>query len=437
MYTKTVVAAALMLGLGVAALAAENPPLSTPLPTQSQPGHATLERGRYLVKAGDCASCHTADNGKPFAGGHPILSPYGTIYGANITPDKDTGIGKWSEADFYRAMHAGRDRQGNYLYPAMPYPWFTKVTPGDVRAIKAYLDTLKPVRQSNPDNRLPAPMTDRNVMAVWNELYFNEGTFTGDANKSAQWNRGAYLVEGLGHCGACHTAKNLAAAPHGAPLHGGLTIQSSTRNIFGFWRAGHVGSFAPSLAGGLRDGLGGWTKAEIVEYLKTGSTDKSSAAGEMAEVVTNSTQYLTDADLGAIATYLKDMPAPKEAAASNRVDKNLMSRGEAVYVDNCAACHMDNGQGQPQVFPRLQGSSAVQAASPDTMVRVVLGGAGIPATRSKPTGLKMPDFNEKLDDAQVAAVVSYIRNAWGNHASTVSAGAVAKARAVQRQKGSD
>ncbi|MGH8233765.1 MAG: c-type cytochrome [Rhodanobacteraceae bacterium] len=410
---------------------------TTVLPPKSQPGDAAIQRGRYLARAGDCTSCHTEDGGKPFAGGHPVLSPYGTMYGTNITPDKDTGIGRWSEADFYRAMHAGVDRQGNHLYPAMPYPWFTKVTPGDVRDIKAYLDTLAPVRQVNRQDQLSWPMTDRGVMGVWNKLYFNEGTFKPNPKKSAQWNRGAYLVEGLGHCGACHTAKNLAGAPKGKPLRGGLTIQTSTANLFGFWRAGHVGSFAPSLAGGLRDGLGGWTNAEIVEYLKTGSNDKSSPVDAMEEVVHNSTQHLTEADLDAIATYLKDMPTPKSESTSNMVDRNTMARGEDVYVDDCTGCHMDHGQGEPHVFPPLKGSSAVQAASPDTMVRVVLHGAGIPVTKSKPTGFEMPAFNEKLDDAQIADVVTYIRNAWDNHASTVSAGAVAKVRADLRQKGAE
>lgn len=393
----------------------------TILPAHDTPGFSAVQRGHYLVRAGDCASCHTAKNGAPFAGGHPVLTPFGIIYSTNITPDKDTGIGKWSETDFYRAMHAGLDRQKNHLYPAMPYVWYTKVTPDDVRAMKAYLDTLKPVRQVNRKPELPWPMSDRSVMGVWNKMYFNKGTFAHDAHKSAQWNRGAYLVEGLGHCGACHTDPNFAGAPTGKPLHGGLL----------------VGSFAPSLAGGLRDGLGGWTAPEIVEYLKTGSNDKTAAAGAMAEVIANSTQYLSDADLGAIATYLKDMPAPNSKADKSDVDKNTRSLGAAVYVDNCAGCHMDGGQGQPHVFPQLKGSSAVQAAKAETMIRVVLGGAGIPATESRPTGLKMPAFNEKLDDTQIAAVVSYIRNAWGNHASTVAAADVAKMRTNLRKKGSE
>ena len=415
--------------------AADNADLATVLPAHDTPGYTAIQHGRYLIKAGDCAYCHTAPGGKPFAGGRAVLTPFGTIYSTNITPDKDTGIGSWSETDFYRALHSGVDRQGHNLYPAFPYPWYTKVTPADVRDMKAYLDTVKPVREINRQNRLPWPMTHRGVMTVWNKLYFDEGAYAANANKSAQWNRGAYLVEGLGHCGSCHTGKNLAGAPSGEPFAGGLTVQNGEPRALGRWSHGFhaVGSFAPSLDGDSRDGLGDWTAAEIVEYLKTGSNDKSSAAGDMAEVVTHSTQYLSQSDLTAIAVYLKDLPHPKAAATKHDVDKNTMAFGSAVYTDDCAGCHMERGQGLAHVFPPLKGSSAIQAARPDTMIRVVLGGAQIPATQSKPTGLQMPAFNEKLTDAQIAAVVTYIRNAWGNSASVASKSDVAKLRRQVKQ----
>lgn len=404
------------LTLGLGALVAT----ATTLPNESQPGHASIERGRYLVKAGDCAACHTADNGKPFAGGRAVPTPFGIIYSTNITPDKDTGIGEWSEADLYRAMHLGIDRQGKNLYPAFPYPWYTKVTPGDVRAIKAYLSTLTAVRQVNRENGLSWPFTMRSGLTLWNKMYLDKGVFVGDPKKSPEWNRGAYLVSGLGHCGACHTEKNLAGAvKKDKALQGGMGENA----------------FAPSLAGDLRDGLGGWSAAEIAEYLKTGSNDKSSAAGPMAEVVHDSTQYLNDADLSDIATYLKDSPRT-ESKVDHDADKNQMSQGAEVYADNCTGCHMDGGQGQPNVFPPLKGSSAIEARKAETVISVVLGGAAIPATSAKPSGLKMPDFRDKLDNAQVAAVVSYIRNAWGNHASSVSAGDVADMRKQMRQKGS-
>ncbi len=405
--------------LGLAALAAA----TTPLPTQSQPGHASIQRGRYLVKAGDCAACHTADGGKPFAGGRAVPTPFGVIYSTNITPDKDTGIGQWSEADIYRAMHTGIDRQGNHLYPAFPYPWYTKATPGDVRDIAAYLSTLTPVRQVNRQNKLPWPLTMRSGLAVWNKMYFDEGMFVGDSKKSPQWNRGAYLVRGLGHCGACHTKKNFAGAVKtDQALHGGMGENA----------------FAPSLAGDVRDGLGAWTVADIAEYLKTGSNEKSSAAGPMSEVVHDSTQYLNDADLTAIATYLKDVPRSGSKSDNDsdhdNADKNQMSQGAAVYADDCTGCHLDGGQGMAHVFPPLKGSAAIQASKPDTVLRVILGGAAIPATEAKPTAFKMPNFHDKLDNAQVAAVATYIRNAWGNRASSVSAGDVADMRKQMRQK---
>lgn len=418
MYRKILVVVTLTLSLGFPALAAENPPLSTLLPTQSQPGHATLERGRYLVKTGDCEACHSAPNGKPFAGGRVVPTPFGDIFSTNITPDGGTGIGKWTLQDFYRAMHSGIDRQGNHLYPAFPYPSYTKVTADDVKAIKAYLDTIPPVRQLNRHSDLSWPLTMRSGLAVWNKLYFDEGTFAGDPHKSAQWNRGAYLVLGLEHCGACHTARNFAGATKkGVALQGG----------FG------ENAFAPNLAGGLRDGLGKWTVGEIVEYLKTGSNDKSSAAGPMAEVVNDSTQYLTDTDLTAIATYLKDLPRV-EPDAGAVAGSDLMKRGGDVYADNCTGCHMEGGQGQPGVFPNLNASAAIQAQHPDTLVRIVLDGAAIPATPSKPTGFQMPAFKEKLNDAQIAAVLSYIRNIWGNRASAVSERDVARVRKQMRQQ---
>jgi mono/diheme cytochrome c family protein len=378
--------------------------------------YSTIERGRYLVNAGDCASCHTAEGGKPYAGGLAIPTPFGTIYSTNITPDPATGIGKWSEQDFYKAMHDGIRRDGKHLYPAFPYPWFTKVSRADVRAIKAFLDTVTPVRQQNKPTELPWPLSVREVMAGWNKLYFHAGAFKPDPKKSEQWNRGAYLVEGLGHCGACHTDTNLLGAPKTADkLKGG---------DFGeHW-------YAPGLTNNLRDGLGGWSAAEIVEYLKTGANAKSAAGGPMAEVVKNSTQYLSDVDLNAIAAYLKDVPAEKAQATSKAtaVDKQAWSRGQALYVDNCTGCHMENGAGIAQIFPSLKGSSAVQAKLPDTVTHIVLAGAKTAATPGKPTGFAMPAFGWKLDDEEVAGLVNYIRNAWGNQSSLTNSNAVSKVR---------
>ena len=383
-----------------------------------------IERGRYLTRAGDCASCHTAPGGKAFAGGLGIQTPFGVIYSMNLTPDRETGIGNWSKEDFYNAMHRGIDDEGQRLYPAFPYPWFTKLSRSDVDAIKAYLDVLEPVKQQNRSTGLPWPLSWRMSMVGWNLLFFNEGEMKPDAAKSAEWNRGAYLVEGAGHCAACHTPKNmLGASKSGQALQGGDAGEH--------W-------FAPSLSGDLRDGIGGWSVTDIVAYLKTGSNDKSATAGAMTDVVRNSTQYLSDADLKAIAVYLKDMPAvasKKEAKTTAPLASDALARGEALYVDNCTGCHMADGGGIAKVFPPLKASAAIQAASPGTAIHVVMEGAKMAAPATKPTGLTMPGFAGKLNDGEIAAVVNYIRNAWGNRAPMVSVGSVAEVRTSTGRSG--
>jgi mono/diheme cytochrome c family protein len=374
----------------------------------------TVERGRYLVAAGDCAACHTADGGKPFAGGRAIPTPFGTIYSTNITPDEETGIGKWSERDFYTALHEGRGPGGKRYYPAFPYPWYTKITPDDARAIKAYLDVVPAVRQTNPAPDLPWPLSMREVMAGWNEMFFHEGTFAPNAGKSPEWNRGAYLVEGLGHCGACHSPKNAL---------GGTKTKYRLQGGFGeHW-------YAMDLTGDVRDGLGAWSQQDIVEYLRTGSNAKAGAGGPMAEVVANSTQHLTDADLRAIATYLKDLaPTGGNAVHQASVDRASFDRGHALYFDNCIGCHMETGEGIPNVFPPVKGVPAVQADDPATVLQAILEGATVVATKAKPTALAMPAFGWKLSDSEVADLTTYIRNAWGNRASAVAASDVAKVR---------
>jgi mono/diheme cytochrome c family protein len=381
--------------------------------------YTNVEEGRYLVAAGDCAACHTADGGKPFAGGRPVPTPFGTIYSTNITPDKDTGIGQWSREDFYKAMHEGIGPGGKHYYPAFPYPWFTKVSAEDVRAIKAYLDTLHPVHQHNRPPELAWPLSVREVMVGWNKLFFHEGTYTADASKSAEWNRGAYLIQGLGHCGGCHTPINALGAPEKKKsLEGGYGEH---------W-------YAMNLTGDVRDGLGNWSPQEIVEYLKTGSNAKAAAAGPMGDVVRNSTQHLSDQDLRAIAAYLKDIPGEKEAAASGKIDPPVMAHGRELYVDNCTGCHMEGGEGLAEVFPPLKGSEAVQSRDATTVVHAVLDGARIVATKDKPTALAMPAFGWKLSDAEIADLVTYIRNDWGNRASRVTAGEVAKVRKQIQQE---
>ncbi len=372
---------------------------------------AKIERGRYLAAAGDCEACHTAPGGKAFAGGRAIPTPFGTIYSANLTPDRKTGIGAWSDDQFYRALHQGIAANGSYLYPAFPYPWYTKVTREDSDAIRAYLGSLDPVSNAPPANQLDWPLDNRVVMKGWNELFFKPGTFSPDPHKSQEWNRGAYLVEGLGHCGACHTPKNvLGAAQRKAALRGG-TLQD--------W-------FAPDLTSDVRSGLGSWSIEDITTFLKTGRNAHTTAYGPMSEVITFSTSRLNDDDLKAMAAYLKDVPAepPESGTTPSKPDQKTVAAGHALYVDNCSGCHQVNGEGVPGTFPPLRSDSVVQNADPTTVVRVIVNGAHAATTAAKPTQLSMPAFGWKLSDQQVADLASYIRSAWGNSASAVSASKV-------------
>lgn len=378
--------------------------------------YSKIERGRYLTHAGDCAACHTDDEGQPFAGGRAVPTPFGTIYSTNITPDKETGIGKWTDEQFYRAMHEGVRPNGQHLYPAFPYPWFTKLSRDDVLAIKAYLDSLTPVKQAAKAPDLPWPLSVRESVAGWNTLFFKAGTFQPDAKKSAEWNRGAYLVEGLGHCGACHSPKNVL---------GGVKKKDRFEGGKG------EGWFATSLVGNDRAGLGAWSADEIVEYLKTGANDRARAMGPMAEVVHDSTQYLTKEDLHAIATYLKDLPADdsiQRASSLPSPGDERMKRGRLVYVDQCAGCHMQNGEGIAHVFPAIKGNTGVHAQDPTSLARLVLEGAESAQTPAKPEGFAMPAFGWKLSDQDVADVLTYIRASWGNKAEPVKPSKVASVR---------
>jgi mono/diheme cytochrome c family protein len=378
-----------------------------------QPPFGERERGRYLAAAGDCEACHTAENGKPYAGGRGIDTPFGVIYSPNITPDRETGIGAWNDEQFYRALHQGIAADGSHLYPAFPYPWYTKVTRDDARAIRTFLQSLDPVHAQRKPNGLSWPLDERIVMKGWNALFLKDGEFKPNPQKSADWNRGAYLVEGLGHCGACHTPLNMFGAPkHDDRLEGG-NLQN--------W-------FAPSLAGDLHGGLGGWSPGDIVEFLKTGRNAKTAAYGPMSEVIAHSTSKLSDQDLKAIAAYLKDMPAAEPGRQPKQPDAKVAQAGEAIYLDNCAACHRSNGEGVPAMFPALKGSGVAQSQDPTTAMRLVLEGGHAVATQQRPTPVAMPSFQWKLSDDQVAAVLSYVRSAWGNAAAPVSGSDVGSLR---------
>jgi mono/diheme cytochrome c family protein len=375
-----------------------------------------IERGRYLAVAGDCASCHTVPgSGQPFAGGRPIQTPFGVVVGANITPDRETGIGAWSDELFVRALRDGRGHGGELLYPAMPYPYYTKVTERDALAIRAYLNTVRPVHNRVIANLLPFPFDVREGVKAWNALYFKSGEFKPDAAKSAEWNRGAYLVEGLGHCGACHTPKTTLGGDDNAHALQGYALQ---------------GWFAPNITNDSESGLGDWSIADIVSYLKTGHNPSTASTGIMAEEITLSSSQMTDADLTAIATYLKSLPGEAAAApAAASAPEPTMAAGGAIYADECSACHGPDGKGVPYLFPSLTGSPNVRSVDPASLIRVVLEGARSVATAGEPTGPGMPSFAWKLNDDEAAAVLTYIRNSWGSSAPPVDPHQVNQARA--------
>jgi mono/diheme cytochrome c family protein len=369
-----------------------------------------IERGRYLATAADCAACHTKPGGAPFAGGVALETPFGTLVGPNITPDPDAGIGAWTDDEFVAALREGRGRGGVRLYPAMPYPAYTKMTRQDALAIRAYLRTVQPSPDRIDPNQLPFPFNIRVDMAVWNALNFKPGRLRPDPSQSAEWNRGRYLVDALGHCGTCHTPKTWLGADRNSAYLEGATLQ---------------GWFAPNITADQRKGIGRWSVNELVTYLKTGANSDAIASDGMGEEVVHSSSAMTDADLKAIAVYLLSLkPATHESPSPLAAADARMVAGQAIYKDNCAGCHTDAGTGVPGLFPRLAGSHAVQSDDPTTLIRTVLLGSQGAATAAAPTGPAMPSFAWRLNDAQVASVLIYIRNTWGNAASAVSAAQV-------------
>ncbi len=381
-----------------------------PSPTAPAASNDPVQRGAYLALAGDCISCHTAVGGAPYAGGLRLDTPFGYLLAPNITPDAATGIGRWSADEFYRAMHDGVNKLGQDMYPVMPFDFYTQVTRQDSDAIFAFLRTVAPVSNPVTINHLSFPFNQRWSMMVWRELYFNEGSFKPDPAKSAAWNRGAYLVEGLGHCSSCHSPRNLLGGIEKDKAYTGATID---------------GWFALNLSSNLHTGLGGWTAAGIATYLKTGAvTGKTTALGPMAEVVKNSTSQLSDADLAAMGEYLKSIPVNSSLRTAKAAPDPTHAQGATLYLDHCAGCHQSGGRGLPGVFPPLAGNGAVIAPDPADILKVVLG--GIPAQGKY---IPMPSFASQLTDTQIADLANYVRTSWGNKATpNATAGAVAKLR---------
>jgi mono/diheme cytochrome c family protein len=380
---------------------------------QAQPSAETIAHGKALATAADCAGCHTADPAKPFAGGKRIDTPFGGIYSANLTPDRDTGLGGWSDENFYQALRNGVAPNGSRYYPAFPYPYFTKLTRPDILAIKAYLATLAPVRNTPPPPQLRWPLNYRVIMRGWNWLFFKPGILWPDQQKSPDWNRGRYLVEGAGHCGACHTTKNVFGADKRGRAFGGALVQDQ---------------FAPRLDAAERGGLKSWSVDDIVEYLQSGRNGRSHAGGLMAEVVVDSTSKISDADVRAIAVYLKDLPPGMREPDAVPPPQTQMTDGARIYKRACIACHEVDGSGAPRIYPPLPGNANLQSAIPADTLRIILEGAQTVTTPRAPNAGSMPAYAQDLSDQEIADVATYIRNSWGNSASAVTAEQVARAR---------
>jgi mono/diheme cytochrome c family protein len=413
------IALALLLGALVAWLnvRGEEPIDATP-PRAATPEQ--IERGAYLARAGNCVGCHTARGGTPYAGGRAVPTPFGEVFASNLTPDPATGIGGWSDSQFWRALHHGRARDGRLLYPAFPYPNYTRITRADADAIHAYLRSLAPVHQPNRPHALRFPFDQQAALAVWRALYFRAAPFEPDPARPATWNRGAYLVEGLGHCNACHASRNvLGATSNPLDLAGGLIPVQN-------W-------YAPSLTSPWQAGVADWPAADVVALLKTGVAPRASVSGPMSEVVIGSTQHLNASDLDAMAEYLRALPA---GGATAPVDPDPPYKpgtvGGKLYEQHCVACHGEQGEGVRDAYPALARNRAVLLDTPANLVHVVLEGGFPPSTAGNPRPFGMPPFATVLSDTEVAALLTYLRASWGNQAAPVSAVEVSRFRSTSR-----
>jgi mono/diheme cytochrome c family protein len=389
-----------------------------------------VKQGEYLARAGDCVACHTAKGGKPFAGGLPMETPIGTIYSTNITPDK-TGLGDYSFEDFDQAVRHGVAKNGSTLYPAMPYPSYARVSESDMQALYAYfMKGVEPVAQANKDSDIPWPLSMRWPLAGWRWMFAPKvEDYQAQAGADPVISRGAYLVEGLGHCGACHTPRALTMQEKSLSASDGSAFLSGSAPLEGW--------IAKSLRGDHKDGLGSWSEEQLVQFLKTGRSDRSAVFGGMSDVVVHSMQYMSQDDLTAIARYLKSLPAVDPKDQPHQYDKQVADAlwkgddskpGASVYIDNCAACHRTDGHGYTRVFPALAGNPVLQTADATSLINIVLNGGTLPATHTAPSTFTMPAFAWRLSDQEVADVVSFVRGSWGNKGEPVKASDVANLR---------
>jgi len=389
-----------------------------PNPKSSDP----VERGHYLALAGNCATCHTVAGGETLAGGLPFKTPFGTLYSTNITPDAETGIGNWTEEQFADAMRKGVRPDGQHLYPAFPYTAFTKLTDEDVAALYAYLKTVPAVSAPAPANELSFPANQRWAMGIWKMMFFTEGRYAANSSKSEEWNRGAYLVDGLGHCSSCHSPRNfLGAEKTDAALTGGEYTDKVLTGELRAWSAPNLTS-APN-------GLGSWPLEDLTAYLHTGRNSFAETYGPMNEVIMNSTRHLTEADVRAMATYLKDVPA-NAGSLGSPPSEDVKLAGSNLYDVHCGTCHLPTGLGSDgeDGGARLAGNPVVQASNPASLINVILYGPQLPDPPLPKRWKAMEGFGDKLTDDEVAALASFLRSNWDNQGGAVTAEQVAKQR---------
>jgi mono/diheme cytochrome c family protein len=431
MRRKTLLIGAIVLLLAIALIAAlsigqkDRTTGEAPAPTVSL-GATSIERGRALVILADCRPCHTAQGGQDFAGGRAIPTPFGTFYSPNITPDTETGIGAWTSEDFWHALHNGYSRDGRPLYPTFPYTNYTKISRRDAQDMYDYLRTVQPARRAARPHQLEFPYNNEWLLKLWRRAYFRPGVYEPDGSRSAEWNRGAYIVEGLAHCSACHEARNsLGAARSTHNPAGGLVLN---------W-------YAPSLARPEEAGLQQWPQAEIAAFLargRTGDAANSSAhfaaaMGPMAEVIYESLQRAPAHELNAMAAYLKSIPESAAAASARdpvtqTANDATLDSGRKNYAKHCARCHGDNGEGRPPAALPLAGNRAVTMTNATNPARIVLYGGYPPGSASNPRPFGMPPFADALSNVEIAEILTYVRSAWGNQASAVTPNDVARNR---------
>ncbi|MGT2474212.1 c-type cytochrome [Paraburkholderia terrae] len=390
---------------------------------------ALVTRGEYLAKAGDCIACHSTPHGKPFTGGLKMMTPMGAIYSTNITPDPETGIGQYSEDDFKRAMREGVAKDGHNLYPAMPYPSYAKVNDDDMHALYTYfMHGVAPIKQANREPDIKWPLNMRWPLKFWNMVFLEKGVYQDKTGKDVAWNRGAYLIQGLGHCGSCHTPRGVAFQETALDESGALYLSGSPIDNW----------FASNLTGEHNVGLGRWSEADVAQFLKTGANQHASAFGSMTDVINNSTQALTDVDVAAMSRYLKSLPAAGGSggpayAYDAKVTKVSLTRpandaGARVYTAFCMHCHGVDGRGFAPMLAPLAGNPNVLEKNASSLINVTLNGTGDLVIGGVPAAYPMPKYGPVLNDQQIADVLTFIRAGWNNGAPAVGAGDVAKVR---------